>query len=96
MSFERAGKAAVQVIPFDAGAHAAQDSSFVFLEFNETELSPIVCVEGLVRNSYHDRKNDIARYREAIDYLRDFALSPRDSMALIDKMRQAYAEGRTP
>jgi len=96
LKVERAGKAAVQVIPFDAGAHAAQDSSFVFLEFNEAELSPIVYVEGLVRPSYHDRKDEVARYREAIDYLRDSALSPRDSMALIDKMLRAYAEDVTP
>ena len=56
----------------------------------------IVYVEGLVRPSYHDRKDEVARYREAIDYLRDSALSPRDSMALIDKMLKAYDEGRTP
>ena len=32
---ERGGKATVQVIPFDVGAHAAQDSNFVLFDFDE-------------------------------------------------------------
>ena len=96
LEFERAGKVTIQVVPFDSGAHGAQDSSFVFLEFEEPPLSPVVFVEGLVRNSYHDRKSEVDRYREALEYLRDFALSPRDSVLRIEQIRKTYADGTTP
>src|ERR1700685_2768260 len=66
----RNGWAAVQVIPFAAGAYAAADGYFVLLEFDEdTDLWPIVYIEGLAGNQYLERKADIARYRETIEYL---------------------------
>jgi hypothetical protein len=87
----RQGKATIQVVPFDAGAHAAQDSGFVFLEFGEDpNTPPVVYLEGLTAAQYLDRKSDIARYREAIEHLRDAALSPRGSLALIAECRETY------
>jgi hypothetical protein len=89
LRLEREDRATVQVIPFDVGAHAAQDSNFVLLEFNES-ASPVVFVEGLTSNQYHERKADIARYREAVERLRDSALTPRDSVLLAADMRETY------
>jgi transcriptional regulator with XRE-family HTH domain len=85
----RDGKATVQVIPFAVGAHAAQDSNFVFLEFQES--SPVVFVELLSTNLYQERESDLDRYREAVEYLRDEALSPVDSVALIAEAQETYA-----
>ena len=82
-----AGRVTVQIVPFDAGAHAAQDSNFIYFEFEEAHLSPVVFVEGLIGNQYFDKQADIiARYREALEYLRDSALSPRDSIRLVADM----------
>lgn len=90
---EQDGKATVQVIPFDVGAHASQDSNFVLLEFDEPEpLPPVVFVESLTNQLYQERKFDIDRYREAVEYLRDAALSPRDSVLRIAAMRKAYSD----
>jgi transcriptional regulator with XRE-family HTH domain len=87
----RQDKATVQIIPFDVGAYTAMESNFVLLEFeNEPSQSPIVFVEGLTGNQYLERKSDIARYREAVEYLRDSALSPRDSIQHMDEMRKSY------
>jgi hypothetical protein len=87
----RQSKATVQVIPFDAGAYTAVDAYFVLLEFEEeSNLSPVVFIEGLTANQYIERKADIARYREAIESLRDSALSPRDSLSLMQELRKAY------
>ncbi|HTX28229.1 MAG TPA: helix-turn-helix transcriptional regulator [Streptosporangiaceae bacterium] len=84
-------KLTIQVIPFNVGVHAAQDSNFVMLEFNdESRVSPVVFVEGLTGNRYLEGKSEIARYREAIVYLRDAALSARDSISLIAGLRAAY------
>jgi transcriptional regulator with XRE-family HTH domain len=74
----RREKVTVQIIPFDTGAYAAQDSNFIIFEFED---SSVAFVEGLAGNQYLERKDDISRYREALDYLRDSALSPRDSAA---------------
>jgi transcriptional regulator with XRE-family HTH domain len=91
LEMERQHKVTIQVIRFDAGAHAAQDSTFVFLEFDEdSELAPVVYVEGLIVGQYYERRSDIARYREAIDSLRDAALSPRDSLALVAELKEAH------
>lgn len=89
---ERSGRATVQVIPFDIGAHAAQDSNFILFEFDEdTNNSPVVFVEGLRANQYLEKPADIARYREALEYLRDSALSPRESIQLVTEIQQSYA-----
>ena len=85
------GKATIQIIPFDAGVLAAQDSNFVLLEFGEeSDITPIVFVEGLTGNQYFERSAHIGRYREAIEYLRDSALSLRDSISRIIELRQVY------
>lgn len=88
----RSGKATVQIIPFSAGAYAAADGYFVLLEFDEdSNLWPIVYIEGLADNQYLQRRSDIARYRETIDYLRDRALDPGDSIKFIVDAREKYA-----
>lgn len=79
----------VQVVPFDA-VHAPQDSNFVLLEFEEgSNLNPVIFIESLITNQYLERRDDILRYREAIEYLRDSALSPRDSLNRISAMQRA-------
>jgi len=89
---ERQAQATIQVIPFELGAHAAQDSNFVLLEFEEgSNLPPVVFVEGLIGGQLLERKSDITRYREAVEYLRDSALSPRESVQRVNKLREKYA-----
>jgi transcriptional regulator with XRE-family HTH domain len=84
-------KATIQIIPFDAGKYAAVDAYFVLLEFDDPTLSPpLVFIEGLVDNRYIEREADIARYREAVESLRDSALSPRDSLKRMDDLRKEY------
>lgn len=89
----RDGKATIQIVPFDVGGNPAQDSNFVLLEFEENpDISPIVFVEGLAVHQYLERKSDIARYREAIEHLRDCALSPRDSVKFAEELRSSLQE----
>ncbi|HTX83596.1 MAG TPA: helix-turn-helix transcriptional regulator [Streptosporangiaceae bacterium] len=85
-------RGSIQVIPFSAGEHASADSNFELLEFgSNTRLSPVVHVEGLVTNQILERPADVACYREAIEYLRESALSVRDSMKLITEIRDSYS-----
>jgi transcriptional regulator with XRE-family HTH domain len=87
LSLMREEKAAVQVIPYEVGAYGATDSNFVYLEFAGTKLPDLVFVEGLVSQLYLERPDELARYREALDYLRDEALNPRDSARKIEEIR---------
>ena len=84
----------LQVIPFKAGAYAAADSYFVFLEFDdESNLWPVVYIEGLTDNQYLQRGPDIARYRETVEYLRDRALDPDSSIEFMENVRKEYERG---
>jgi transcriptional regulator with XRE-family HTH domain len=87
VSLAREEKAAVQVIPYEVGAYGAIDSNFDYLEFAGTMLPDLVFVEGLVSHLYLERPEELERYREALDYLRDEALNPRDSVRKIEEIR---------
>jgi transcriptional regulator with XRE-family HTH domain len=88
----RQDKVTVQVIPFASGAYSAADGYFVLLEFAAgSGLWPVVFIEGLSGNQYLERKAEIARYRETIDYLRDRALGPSASVDLVIKTREIYS-----
>ena len=86
-------KATIQIIPFEVGEYGSADSNFDLLEFRaDSRQSPIVFVEGLFSNLYQERQAEIDRYREALEYVRDTALSPRDSTSLIAEIRAKYSE----
>ena len=87
LSFMREERAAVQLIPYEVGAYGAIDSNFDYLEFAGTVLPDLVFVEGLVSHLYLERPEELERYREALDNLRDEALNPRDSAKKIEEIR---------
>jgi transcriptional regulator with XRE-family HTH domain len=89
----RRKKVTVQVIPFAGGAYVAADGYFVLMEFGDPDLWPVVFVEGLSGNQYLEHRADIARYRETIEYLRDRALEPSESVELVIKARETYTSG---
>jgi transcriptional regulator with XRE-family HTH domain len=82
-------KATVQVIPFGAGAYPAMDSNVQILEFRDSPLPGVVFVEGLLSELYLEKPAELARYAESIEDLRDIALSPRDTVSLITKIRDS-------
>jgi len=90
LELQQAKKATVQVIPFAAGEYASQDSNFVLFEF-DPPFPPVVFVEGLITHQYQERKSEVERYQEAVEYLRDAALSPADSTQRIAEMQMIYA-----
>lgn len=80
----------VQIIPFSVGAYAARDSNFDYLEFGESSLPGMVFVEGLVRDFYLERPAELGRFREVVEYLRDVALTPRDSVKTIKETYEKF------
>jgi transcriptional regulator with XRE-family HTH domain len=86
------GRVNIQVIPFGAGAYAAADSNFDFLEFGGSDLPDLVVVEGLTQQTYLERAADIERYGESLEYLRDTAMNLKDSVKLIREVGREHAE----
>jgi transcriptional regulator with XRE-family HTH domain len=90
LELSAAGKVRAQIVPFSVGAYSVADISFTLLEFSEPLLPPVVFVEGLVGSQYYERSVDVARYRESIEYIRDSALSPRDSEQRLLEIQETY------
>jgi hypothetical protein len=90
LSLIREEKATVQVIPYTVGAYGAGDSNFTYLEFGGTKLPDLVYVETLVSHLYIERPDEVDRYSEALDHLRDSALNPRDSAKKIEEIREEF------
>src|ERR1700722_10719315 len=86
LSLVRDDRTTVQVIPYTAGAYGANDSNFTYLDLSGTKLPDLVFVETLVSQLYIERPEEVNRYSEALDHLRDAALNPRDSATKIEEI----------
>ena len=84
------GRVTVQIVPFDVGSIASQDSNFVLLDFGDSAPSSVVFVESLLNNQILEKHSDVERYREAIEHLRDSALTPRESKNRLTQLRKSY------
>ncbi|MGW5645543.1 helix-turn-helix domain-containing protein [Saccharopolyspora sp. NPDC003752] len=71
----------VQVLPFDLGGHIGQDGSHVIYEFAKAD--PIVHLEHRRSSQFLDEVADTSDFRKVTDTLRELALSPSESAALI-------------
>jgi hypothetical protein len=85
----------IQIIPFSAGAHPAMESSFDILEFGAVAPS-LVYVEGLIGYLYLERPQDLQRYQQTFERLRDIALSPQESIELIAGTATRYNRAVVP
>jgi transcriptional regulator with XRE-family HTH domain len=59
----------VQIIPFDAGPHAAAGGPFTILRFPEPDLPDLVYLEQLNSAQYLDQPEDVVGYLEVMDQL---------------------------
>jgi transcriptional regulator with XRE-family HTH domain len=73
----------LQVLPFDAGAHASMGTSFELLQFPEAGDTAIVYIEDQTTSQYLETAADLERYTLVFDHLRASALAPERSAELI-------------
>jgi Domain of unknown function (DUF5753)/Helix-turn-helix domain len=59
----------LQVIPFEAGGHAAAGGAFTILRFPDQELPDVVYVEQLTSALYLDKREDLDHYAAAMERL---------------------------
>jgi transcriptional regulator with XRE-family HTH domain len=77
------GNVTVQVVPFEAGGHAAAGGPFAVLRFAEEELTDIVYLEQLTSAIYLDKPTDIERYLRTMDSLSAAAAHPDRTVDLL-------------
>jgi hypothetical protein len=76
----------LQVLPFDAGAHASMGTSFELLQFTEPSDTAIVYIEDHTSSQYLEAAADLERYTLIFDYLRASALAPERSAEFIKQV----------
>jgi len=59
----------IQVIPFEAGGHAAAGGAFTILRFREPDLPDLVYLEQLTSALYLDKREDVDEYALAMERL---------------------------
>ena len=78
----------LQVIPFNAGAHAAMVGSFILLGFPEPSDPQIVYVEYHSGALYLEKHLEVERYRLMFDHLRASALPVDASRSLMARVAE--------
>ncbi|WP_330185440.1 helix-turn-helix domain-containing protein [Nocardia sp. NBC_01503] len=75
----------LQILPFDAGAHPGMLGSFTLLDFPDPADPELVYVEGIASDELIEGHPEVRRYGVMFDQLRAMALSPRDSITMIEQ-----------
>lgn len=75
----------IQVLPFTLGAHAGMPGAFIVLHYNEPNDPPVVYLETMVGGLYPEAQDEIDGVILAFDRLRATALSPDESVVLIQQ-----------
>jgi hypothetical protein len=76
----------IQLIPFQAGGHAAAGGAFTILRFAEPDLPDVVYLEQLTSALYLDKPETVDRYLTAMERLCMEALTPAASLDSIRKI----------
>jgi transcriptional regulator with XRE-family HTH domain len=78
----------IQVLPFSGGAYAGMAGSFAILDFADAES--VVYAEALAGDIYQEAE-DVRRYVAVFESLRAAALSPLESVKLIESAERGLA-----
>ncbi|MEV0413912.1 helix-turn-helix transcriptional regulator [Streptomyces sp. NPDC050448] len=78
----------VQVLPFSVGFHAGLDGSLKLMSFEDAP--PLAYVDGIGMGQLFDDPATVARYALTYDLITANALSPRESLALIESVAEDY------
>ncbi len=90
----RRNRVIVQVLPFEAGAHAAMEGALKLMDFEDAP--PLVYFEGIGTGRIDDEPTTVKCQRHTYELLTACALSPENSLALIEAMADDYAHEEHP
>jgi hypothetical protein len=80
----------IQIVPFDAGGHAAAGGNFLILRFADRELPDIVYLEQLTSALYLDKRDDVDTYTTAMERVCVEAEPPDRTPDILHRALAAY------
>ncbi|WP_431921144.1 helix-turn-helix domain-containing protein [Micromonospora wenchangensis] len=83
----RSSHVRLQIIPFDAGGHAAAGGAFTILRFGDDDLPDIVYIEQLTSALYLDKREDLDYYAAAMERLCVEATPPERTPEVLTRLR---------
>ncbi|MEU8262206.1 helix-turn-helix transcriptional regulator [Micromonospora sp. NPDC048999] len=83
----------LQIVPFDAGGHAAASGAFSILRFGDEDLPDIVYIEQLTSAIYLDKRDDLDYYALAMARLCVEAAPPERTRELLTRIRDELTAG---
>lgn len=84
----RRSRIVVQVLPFEAGAHAAMQGALKLMDVHEAP--PPVYYEGVGTGRLEDDPATVRHQRRTYEFLTAAALSPEKSLVMLEAMAQDY------
>ncbi|MGW7576732.1 helix-turn-helix domain-containing protein [Streptomyces sp. NPDC054765] len=90
----RKHRVVLQVLPFSAGAHASLNGALKLMSFEDAPT--LAHLEVLNASKLEDDPATVARHNLTYDLLGASALSPQDSLALIESVAEDYAHDDQP
>jgi hypothetical protein len=76
----------LQVLPFEVGAHPAMLGSFSILRFPDRELPDVVYLEHLTNAVYLDKREEVERYLDVMEFLCVQSKPPARTVELLEKL----------
>jgi hypothetical protein len=76
----------LQVLPFGVGAHPAMQGSFSILRFPDRELPDVVYLEHLTNAVYLDKRDEVERYLDVMEFLCVQSEPPARTVELLEKL----------
>jgi transcriptional regulator with XRE-family HTH domain len=73
----------LQVLPFEAGAHAGMDGTFTILNFSGQADPNVVFVENATGGLFLEKREELRKYQTIFDHIRAAALRPEESVSLV-------------
>ena len=74
----------LQVLPFAVGAHSGMPGAFSILRFADRELPDVVYFEHLTNAVYLDKRDEVERYLDVMEYLCDDSEPPGRTVELLE------------
>ncbi len=75
-----------QVLPFSLGMHSGMDGSFTVLRYDDPDEPEIAYIEHIPIALHLHKEAEVNACKRVFDRLRSEALSPRDSVALVERL----------
>jgi transcriptional regulator with XRE-family HTH domain len=76
----------LQILPFQAGAHAGMDGPFAILDFPEAEDPDVVYAESATGGHFLEKTDELQKYGTIFDTIQSAALTPEESTKMIEML----------